>query len=127
MTMRVGKQNSISANNYRIMTADNNATVLGDHCAKKVQGSIGSTLGITMLNSMHIVDPILDLKCPQSTMTMNPSSCYSGVPDGIPPSAWKAVQRDIDMGNDQDALKLSTYVETDSLSDCHLLRTKVKE
>ena len=112
MTMRVVKQNPIPANNYRIMTADNNATVLGDHCANKVQGSVGSNLGITMLNSMRIVDPILDLEGPQSTMTMNPLSCYSGVPDGYSPSAWKAVQRDIDMRNDQDALKMSTYVET---------------
>ena len=106
------------------MTADNNATVLGDHCVKKVQGSVGSKLGITMLDSMRIVDPILNLEGPQSTMTMNPLSCYSGVPDGISPSAWKAVQRDIGIRHDQDTLKMSTYVETGSLAECHLLRTK---
>ena len=50
MSMRVGKQNSIFANNYRIMTAHNNATVLGDLCAKKVQGSVGSKLSITVLS-----------------------------------------------------------------------------
>ncbi len=69
-----------------------------------------------MLNSMRIFDPILDLEGPQSFMTMNQLSCYSGVPDGISTSAWKAVPRDIDMRNDQDALNMSTCVETDSLA-----------
>ena len=123
MTMRVVKQNPIPANNYRIMTADNNATVLGDHCANKVQGSVGSELGITMLNSIRIVDPIQDLEDPQSAMTMNPLSCFSNVPYGISPSAWKAVQNDIAIRKNQDTIKTSTYVETGSLDEMSL-RTK---
>jgi hypothetical protein len=76
-----------------------------------------------MLNSMRVVDSITDLEGQQSTMTMNPLSCYSGVPDGISPSAWKAVQRDINIRKDQDALKMSTYMETGSLDEMSL-RTK---
>ena len=79
MTMRVGKQTSSSTNKYRTMTAENNATVLGDHCVKKAQGSAGSKQGITMLNSIRIVDPNPELGRPQSPMTrtMDPLACYS--------------------------------------------------
>jgi hypothetical protein len=123
MTMRVVKQTPIPADDYRIMTTNNNATVLGNHCANKVQGLVGSKLGITMLNSIRIVDPIQDLEAPQSTMTMNPLSCYSSVPYGISPSAWKAVQNDIDIRKNQDTINMSTYMETGSL-DAMSLRTK---
>ncbi len=105
MTMRVVKQTPIPADDYRIMTTNNNTTVLGDHCANKVQGLVGSKLCITMLNSIRIVDPIQDLEAPQSTMTMNPLSCYSSVHYGISPLAWKAVQNDIDIRKNQDTIK----------------------
>ena len=124
MTMRVVRQVPIATNNYRIMTADNNATVLGDHCPK-VQGSVGSKLGITMLNSMRIVDPIHDLEHPQSIMTMNPLSCYSGMPDGISPSAWKAIESDIEMRNDQDALQLKKCADTGVTMECPLPTPKM--
>ena len=88
MTMRVVRQTPIATNNYRIMTADNNTNVLGDHCPKKVQRSVGSKLGITMFNSMRVVDHIQELEHPQLSMTMNPFSCYSGVPNGVSPYAF---------------------------------------
>jgi hypothetical protein len=123
MTMRVVQQIPIATNNYRIMTNDNNATVLGDHCPK-VQGSVGSKLGITMFNSMRIVDPIQDLERPQSIMTIDPLSHHSGMPDGISPLAWKAIQSDIEMLNDQDVLKFKKYADTGLTMECPTLISK---
>ena len=78
-----------------------------------------------MLNSMRIVDPIHDLEHPQSIMTMSLLSCYSRIPDGISPSAWKAIESDIEMRNDQDALKLTKYADTGLMKECPLLTPKM--
>ena len=43
------------------------------------------------------------------------------MPDGISLSAWKAMESDIEMRNDQDALKLKKYVDTGLTMECPLL------
>ena len=65
-------QQPVAKKNFRIMTSQNNISVLGDYCIRyRIQKSVGEDDGESIFDSMCIPEQIPRMYSPKSSVTMD--------------------------------------------------------